>query len=109
MCFKKWKHKVYIQLHEYLIYCEHYFVYQKKWVLSLIIPHNAQNIVLHIYNLNWGFNVGEIIDTSLLNSPLLNWDGILNKDISRKELSNIVLLFYYKYLKIIDDMNNTWL
>jgi hypothetical protein len=73
----------------------------------LIIPHNAQNIVLHIYNLNWGFNVGEIIDTSLLNSPLLNWDGILNKDISRKELSNIVLLFYYKYLKIIDDMNNT--
>ncbi len=41
--------------------------------------------MLHIYNLNWGFNVGEIIDTSLLNSLLLSWDGILDKETSIKK------------------------
>jgi hypothetical protein len=28
---------------------------------------------------NWGFSTSEIIDSSLLNSPLLSWDGILDK------------------------------
>jgi hypothetical protein len=31
------------------------------------------NIVLHIFNLNRVFNASEIIETSLLNSPLLSW------------------------------------
>jgi len=29
---------------------------------------------------NWGFNIGQIINSTLLNSPLLSWDGILNKE-----------------------------
>jgi len=30
------------------------------------------NIGLHIQKRNWGFSIGEIIDSSLLNNPLLN-------------------------------------
>jgi hypothetical protein len=38
-------------------------------------------IYIYIYKyINWGFNISEIIDTSLLNSLLLSWDGILDKE-----------------------------
>jgi len=47
------KHQYYIQL---LFFLKHWIIY------------------------NWGFNIGEIINSSLLNSPLLSWDGILNKE-----------------------------
>jgi hypothetical protein len=36
------------------------------------------NIGLHIQNWNWGFSLGEIMNISLLNSPLLSWDRILD-------------------------------
>jgi hypothetical protein len=48
------------------------------------------NIGLHIQKWNWGFSIGEIIDSSLLNSPLLNWDGISDKKISRQNVINII-------------------
>jgi len=45
---------------------------------------------------DWGFNIGEIIDSSLLNSPLLSWDGILNKKISCQNVINIISPFFLK-------------
>jgi hypothetical protein len=42
-------------------------------------------IGLHIQKHNWGFSTSEIIDSSLLNSPLLSWDGI-------QDLKNLVKL-----------------
>jgi hypothetical protein len=46
------------------------------------------NIGLHIQIFFWGFSIGEIIDSSLLNSPLLSWDDILNKKISHQNVIN---------------------
>jgi hypothetical protein len=42
------------------------------------------NIGLHIQNQNWGFSIGEIMNISLLNSHLLSWDGILDKQICKE-------------------------
>ncbi len=93
-----------------------HFVFQSQMHMKAFLSEHpfyiqllsSLNIVLHIYNLNWGFNVGviintsllnsillswvflnivlhicnlncEFIDTNLLNSPLLSWDGILDK------------------------------
>jgi hypothetical protein len=41
----------------------------------------------NIRNQDWGFNIGKIMDISLLNSPLLSWDGILDKNVSKEKLS----------------------
>jgi hypothetical protein len=49
------------------------------------------NIGLHIQNQNWGFIIGETMDISLLNSSLLSWDGILDKNISNEKNSSIFL------------------
>jgi hypothetical protein len=57
------------------------------------------NIGLHIKNQNWVFNVGEIIDINLLNSPLLSSDGVLIKKISREKLSNILLFILLQNLR----------
>jgi hypothetical protein len=57
------------------------------------------NIGLHIKNQNWVFNVGEIIDINLLNSPLLSSNGVLIKKISREKLSNILLFILLQNLR----------
>jgi hypothetical protein len=37
------------------------------------------DIGIHIESRNWGFSTGEIIETSLLNNPLLCWDGVIDR------------------------------
>jgi len=61
------------------------------------------NIGLHIQKKNWGFNTCEIIDPSLLNSPLLSWDGILDKNKSHQNVINIIFPFFSQNMK-----NNPW-
>jgi len=51
------------------------------------------NIGLHIQKQNRGFSTSEVIDSSLLNSPLLSLDGILNKKISCQNVINIISPF----------------
>jgi hypothetical protein len=36
-------------------------------------------IGMHIESQNWGFSTGEITETSLLNNPLLCWDGVIDR------------------------------
>jgi hypothetical protein len=36
------------------------------------------DIGIYIESQNWGISTGEITETSLLNSPLLYWDGIID-------------------------------
>jgi len=47
------------------------------------------------------FNTCEIIDSSLLNNPLLSWDGLLNKKISRQ---NVIYIYIYTQ----NTQNNPW-
>ncbi len=61
------------------------------------------NIRLHIQKWNWGFSIGEIIDSSLLNSPLLNCDGILDKKISHQNVINIISPLFSRNMK-----SNPW-
>jgi hypothetical protein len=56
-----------------------------------------KNIGLHIQKRNWGFNTSEMIYSSLLNSLLFTWDGILNKEISREDVINMIFPFFPKY------------
>ncbi len=48
------------------------------------------NVGLHVQNQNWGFSIDEIMNISLLNSPLLSWDGILDKQICKEKNSEII-------------------
>jgi hypothetical protein len=65
---------------------------------------------LHIQSQNWGFSIGEIIDVSLSNSPLVCWDSILDKEISLENNFQVLFfLFYHKIWKVINGRNNTWL
>jgi hypothetical protein len=74
------------------------------------------NIGLHIQNQNRGFNIGEIMDIILLNSPLLSWDVILDKNISKEKLSTIVFpilnynvintKWYKHYMTIFEQSND---
>ena len=45
------------------------------------------DIGLHIQSKNWLFSSGQILETSLLNSPLLTWDGTTDKTATIEELS----------------------
>jgi len=88
-----------------------YVVFQSPTYMKAILiehPYYIQllsflNIWLHIQNQNWGFCTGKIIDVSLLNSLLLSWDRILNKEISEKQLSNIIFPILSQNLK-----SNQW-
>jgi hypothetical protein len=42
------------------------------------------NIGLDMQNRNCGFSIGEIMNIGLLNSRLLSWDGILDKQMCEK-------------------------
>jgi len=65
-------------------------------------------IYIYIY---MGFNTSEIIDSSLLNSPLLNWDGILNKEYFIMILYILISPFlpkhgnYKQYMTIFEQFN----
>ena len=48
------------------------------------------DIGIHIQSRNWGFSSGQIFKTSLLNSPLLSWDGTTDKTVTIEELSSTV-------------------
>jgi len=54
-------------------------------LLSLI------DIGLHIQEKHFGFSIVQINEKSLLNTPLLNWNGILEKEISQNEVMNIIM------------------
>jgi hypothetical protein len=58
-----------------------------------------KNIGLHIQNQNWGFSIGEIMNICLLNSHLLSWDGILDKQIFKEKNSEIIEPIYFKNMK----------
>jgi hypothetical protein len=76
-------------------------VHESIFIKTSILNTNIiiLNIGLHVKNQNWGFYVGEFIDTNLLNSPLLSWDGVLDKNISREKLSNIFLFILLQNLR----------
>jgi hypothetical protein len=57
------------------------------------------NIGLHIQKQNWDFSISEIIDSSLLNSSLLSWNGIFNKNISCQNVINIISPFFSQNMK----------
>jgi hypothetical protein len=57
-------------------------------LLSLI------DIGSHIQEKHYGFSIGQMSEKNLLNSLLLNWDGILEKEISRNEIMNIIMPMY---------------
>ena len=48
------------------------------------------DIGMHIQSRNWGFSTGLILETSLLNSPLLSWDGTTDKTATIEELSSTI-------------------
>jgi hypothetical protein len=54
-------------------------------LLSLI------DIGLHIQEKHFGFSIVQINEKSLLNTPLQNWNGILEKEISQNEVMNIIM------------------
>jgi hypothetical protein len=62
-----------------------------------------KNIGLYIYN--WGFNTSEIIDSSLLNSLLLNWDSILDKEY----FTYLHPFIFPQFSQNIENINNKWL
>ena len=45
---------------------------------------------MHIQSRNWKFSTGQILETSLLNSPLLSWDGITDKTATIEKLSSTI-------------------
>jgi hypothetical protein len=50
------------------------------------------DIGLHIYKKRrWDFNIRQMSEKSLLNSPLHTWDGILKKYISRDQIMNMLM------------------
>jgi hypothetical protein len=63
-----------------------YVVYQSPSYFNSIVsshPLHVQllsflDIGIYIESKNWGFSIGEISETSLLNSPLLYWDGVID-------------------------------
>jgi hypothetical protein len=48
------------------------------------------DIGMHIQSRNWGFSTGQMLETSLLNSPLLSWDGTTDKTATIEELSSTI-------------------
>jgi hypothetical protein len=77
-----------------------------------------KNIGLHIQNQNWGLSIGEIMNISLLYSPLLSWDGILNKQTCKEKNSEIIEPIYllnmktnpwFKQYKTIFEQSNDFL
>jgi len=65
-------------------------------------PLSFLNIGLHIRNRKWGFSIGEIMNISLLNSPLLSWDRILDSR-KCKDVSKIIQLVYLQNMQ-----SNPW-
>ncbi len=57
------------------------------------------NIGLNMENRNWGFGIGEIMNIGLLNSHLLSWDGILDKQICENDVSKIIQPIYLQNMK----------
>jgi hypothetical protein len=45
---------------------------------------------MHIQSRNWGFSTGQILETSLLNNPLLSWDGTTDKTATIEEYSSTI-------------------
>jgi hypothetical protein len=48
------------------------------------------DIGMHIQSRNWGFSTGQILETNLLSSPLLSWDGTTDKTATIEELSSTI-------------------
>ena len=48
------------------------------------------DIGMHIQSRNWGFLTGQILETNLLNSPLLSWDGTTDITATIEELSSSI-------------------
>ena len=75
-----------------------YVIYQSPSYTKSIISTNPLHVQLlsfldiglHIQSRNWGFSTGQILETSLLNSPLLSWDGTTDKTATIEELSSTV-------------------
>jgi len=74
------------------------FNYNKCHVIDfrIVVGMLEMNCMINVCVCDWGFNIREIIDSSLLNSPLLSWDGILNKKISCQNVINIISPFFLK-------------
>ena len=75
-----------------------YVIYQSPSYTKSIISTNPLHVQLlsfldiglHIQSKNWGFLIGQILETSLLNSYLLSWDGTTDKTATIEELSSTV-------------------
>ena len=75
------------------------------------------DIGMHIQSRNWRFSTVEIIETSLLNSPLLSWDGTTDKIATVQELSSTIgpILAqnmqtnpqFKKYLTVVEQLQKT--
>ncbi len=53
-------------------------------ILSFIV------IGMHMQSRNWGFTTRQIMETSLLNSPLLSWDGTVDNTFTIEEISTLI-------------------
>jgi hypothetical protein len=62
-------------------------------------------LYIHIQNQNGPiFSIGEItMNISLLNSPLLNWDGIVDSKKSKEDVSKIIQPIYLQNMQ-----SNPW-
>jgi len=87
-----------------MLFFNHQLIWKHFYLrIYFIYNYSILNIELHIKKWNWGFNIGEIIDSSLLNSLLLSWDGILNRKISCQNVINIISPLFYQNMK-----SNPW-
>jgi hypothetical protein len=87
-----------------MLFFNHQLIWKHFYLrIYFIYNYSILNIELHIKKWNWGFNIGEIIDSSLLNSLLLSWDGILNRKISCQNVINIISPLFSQNMK-----SNPW-
>jgi hypothetical protein len=80
--------------------------YMKALFVSTSILYTIMfffKILDYIYKNKFGVLTREIIDSSLLISPLLSWDGILDKKKSHPNVINIIFLLFSQNMK-----NNPW-
>jgi len=93
-----------------------FFNHQLIWKHFCLNVHFIYNYFIKKYWLHIQkkrvLNTCEIIDSSLLNNPLLSWDGLLNKKISRQ---NVIYIYtqntqnnpwYKKYIIIFEQSND---
>jgi hypothetical protein len=79
-----------------------YVVYQPPSCMATLLSAHSfhvqllscHDIGMHLQSWNWGFTIRQIIETSLLNCPLLSWDGMVDCTFTIEEINIFVRLMF---------------